>query len=39
MVIRGDVDTIIKNMLIAMRRGQVAIFRHESQLKKEVSLN
>lgn len=31
---RGDVDTVIKNMLIAMRTGQVATFRHESQLKK-----
>ncbi len=36
MVIGGDVDTIIKNMLIALRTGQVAIFRHESQLKKKI---
>lgn len=35
-VIRGDVDTIIKNMLIAMRTGQVGIFSHESQLKKKM---
>lgn len=37
-VIIGDVDTIIKNILITVRTDHIAILRCKSQLKKKLKV-